>query len=86
MDPAQEVLQVGGEGIPPPASPPLALHVFHPPRSSDLEEFFYDPFPDNGTGDFAAACIFFIEHGHTVVVHDCPDWASFQRLFSGATL
>jgi hypothetical protein len=86
MDHAQDVLQVGGEGIPPPAGTPLVLHVFPPPGFSDLEEFLYDPFPNNVAGDFAAACIFVIEHGHTIVVNNCLNPALFQRLFLGAML
>ena len=86
MDPAQAALQVGGEGIPPPAGAPLVLHVFPPPGFSNPEDFFYDPFLNNVEGDFAAACVFFIKHGHTVVVHNCPDPALFQWLFLGTTL
>jgi hypothetical protein len=90
MDPAQAVLQVGGQGNPPPISPPagapLILQVFPPPGSSDPEEFFYDPFANNVAGDFAAACVFFVKNGHNVVVHGCPDLDLFQQLFPGATL
>ncbi len=90
MDPAQVVLQVGGQGIPPPVGPPagapLVLQVFPPPGSSDPEEFLYNPFANNVAGDFAAACVFFVKNGHNVVAHGCPDPDSFQQLFPGTTL
>jgi len=38
------------------------------------------------SGDFAAACAFFINNGHVVVFHDCPDTISFQALYPSGTI
>jgi len=46
-----------------------------------MDEFFYDPYANLEYDDFAAACVFFIHHGHVVVFHDCPDAIAFQELF-----
>ncbi len=60
---------------------PLILQVSPLPGSLDPEEFYYDPFSDAASGNFAAARAFFIFHGHTVVYHKCPDTSAFQELF-----
>ncbi len=65
---------------------PLILQVSPLPGSLDPEEFYYDPFSDAASGDFAAAWAFFIFHGHTVVYHECPDTSAFQELFPSAKI
>jgi hypothetical protein len=70
------------EGGDPEVAPPhvvlLVLQVSPLPGSSDQEEYIYDASPDNRHGSFAAAHAFFSAQGHTVVVHECPDIATFQ--------
>ncbi len=56
---------------------PLVLQVSPLPRASDPDKFFYDPFANIKSGDFAAARAFFIHNGHTVVYHECPDAIAF---------
>jgi hypothetical protein len=53
---------------------------------SDQDEFYYDPFADLESSDFAAARAFFLHHGHVVVFHDCPDAIVFQELFPRASI
>jgi hypothetical protein len=65
---------------------PLVLQVSPLPGASDPDEFFYDPFANVKSDDFAAARAFFIHHGHTVVYHDCPDVIAFQELFPLVTI
>ena len=60
---------------------PLVLHVSPLDNSPGQDEFFYDPFTRVDSGDFAAARTFFINNGHVVVFHDCPDTMSFQELY-----
>jgi hypothetical protein len=64
----------------------LVLQVSSLPGTSDQEKFYYDPFANIKTGDFAAAHAFFIHHGHTVVYHECPNTISFQELFPLASI
>ena len=54
--------------------------------SSEQDEFYYDPFADLEFSDFAAARAFFVQHGHVVVFHDCPDALAFQELFPQAAI
>ena len=54
--------------------------------SLDQDEFYYDPFADLESSDFAAARAFFLHHGHVVVFHDCPDAIAFQELFPRASI
>jgi hypothetical protein len=65
---------------------PLVLQVSPLPGASDPDKFFYNPFANIKSGDFAAACAFFIHNGHTVVYHECPDAIAFQELFPLATI
>ena len=65
---------------------PLILQVSPLPGSLDPEEFYYDPFADAASGNYAAARAFFIFHGHTVVYHKCPDTSAFQELFPSAKI
>ncbi len=65
---------------------PLVLQVSPLPGSSDADKFFYNPFTNVESGDFAAARAFFIHHGHTVVYQDCPDVIAFQEFFRLATI
>ena len=66
---------------------PLVLQVSPlDAESSGADEFFYDPFADLETGDFAAARAFFARHGHVVVFHECPDTMAFQAMFPMATI
>ena len=60
---------------------PLVLQVspLGSSPSPGQDKFFYDPFADLESGDFAAARAFFIHHGH-VVFHDCLDAIAFQNL------
>ena len=60
------------------------LHLTIPPASQD--EFFYDPFASVDSGDFAATRAFFINNGHVVVFHYCPDAMSFQALYPSVTI
>jgi hypothetical protein len=64
----------------------LVLQVSSLPGTSNQDEFYYDPFANIETGDFVAACAFFIHHGHTVVYHECPNAISFQELFPSASI
>jgi hypothetical protein len=65
---------------------PLVLQVSPLDNSSGQDEFFYDPFASVDSGDFAAARAFFINNGHVVIFHDCPDAMSFQELYPLATI
>jgi hypothetical protein len=65
---------------------PLVLQVSPLPGASNPDEFFYNPFANIESGDFAAACVFFIHNGHTVVYHKCLDAIAFQELFPLATI
>jgi hypothetical protein len=65
---------------------PLVLQVSPLPGASNPDKFFYDPFANIESSDFAAARAFFIHHGHTIVYHDCPDAIAFQELFPSATI
>jgi hypothetical protein len=65
---------------------PLVLQVSPLPKASDPDEFFYDPFANVESGDFAAARAFFIHNNHTDVYHKCPDTIAFQELFPLATI
>ena len=40
--------------------------------STDREEYFYEAFPNDPNGPFAAAHAFFLAMGHVVIVHGCP--------------
>jgi hypothetical protein len=64
----------------------LVLQVSPLHGTSNQDEFYYDPFANIETGDFAAAHAFFIHQGHTVIYHECPDVISFQELFSLASI
>lgn len=55
-------------------------------ESSEQDEFYYDPFADLDSSDFAAARAFFVHNGHVVVFHDCPDAIAFQELFPRASI
>jgi hypothetical protein len=57
---------------------PLFLRISSLPGSSNLDEFFYDPYATLESCNFAAARAFFIHHGHVIVYHDCPDAMAFQ--------
>jgi hypothetical protein len=65
---------------------PLVLQVSPLPRASNPDEFFYNPFANIESGDFAAACAFYIHNGHTIVYHECPDAIAFKELFPSATI
>ena len=65
---------------------PLVLQVSPLDNCPGQDEFFYDPFASVESGDFAAARAFFINYGHVVVFHDCPDAMSFQALYPLATI
>ena len=65
---------------------PLVLQVSPLDDSPGQDEFFSDPFASVNSGDFAAARAFFINNGHVVVFHDCPDAMSFQELYPSATI
>ncbi len=58
----------------------LFLQISSLPGSSNLDEFFYDPYATLESCNFAAARAFFIHHGPVVVYHDCPDAMAFQEL------
>jgi hypothetical protein len=64
----------------------LVLQVSPLPGASNPDKFFYNPFTNVESGDFAAARAFFIHHGHTVVYHDCPDAIAFQESSPLATI
>ncbi len=64
----------------------LILQVSPLPGTSNQDKFYYDPFANIKTSDFAAARAFFIHHGHTVVYHECPNAISFQELFPSASI
>jgi hypothetical protein len=68
----------GPRNIAPTPVVPLVLQVSPLLGSSDWEEFFYDPSPDDGHGPIAAARKFFSGQGHEVIVHACPDITTFQ--------
>jgi len=55
-------------------------------ESSEQDEFYYDPFADLDSSDFAAARAFFLHNGHAVIFHDCPDAIAFQELFLRASI
>jgi hypothetical protein len=59
---------------------PLVLQVSPLPGSSDREDFFYNPSPDNCHGPIAAAHEFFLVQGHVVIIHTCPDFTAFQAV------
>ena len=65
---------------------PLVLQVSPLDNSSGQDEFFYDPFASVDSGDFVAARAFFINNGHVIIFHDCPDAMSFQELYPLATI
>ncbi len=65
---------------------PLVLQVSPLPGASNPDEFFYDPFANVESGDFAAAHAFFFHNGHTIVYHKCPDAIAIQELFPLATI
>ena len=71
-----------GEGV------ALVLQVspLDPSSSPGQDEFFYDPFADVESGDFAAARAFFVHHGHAVIFHECPDAIAFQNIFPQAVI
>ena len=80
------MLSVNGRP-PPPALVPYVLQVSPvDAESSGQDEFYYDPFADLESSDFAAARAFFHHHGHVVVFHECPDAIAFQQLFSQAEI
>ncbi len=64
----------------------LFLQISSLPGSSNLDELFYDPYATLESCNFAAACAFFIHHGHIVVYHDCPDAMAFQELYPSANI
>ncbi len=68
----------GMHGIAPPPVIPLVLQVSPLPSSSDREEFFYDPSPDDCHGPIAVAREFFLVQSYVVIIHTCPDIAAFQ--------
>jgi hypothetical protein len=49
------------------------------PGASGPDKFFYDPFANVESSDFAAARAFFIHNGHTIVYHECPDAIAFKN-------
>ena len=65
---------------------PLVLHVFPLPGSSDLEEFLYDPLPYGLNDVFATARAVFLDNGHHLFVHECPDIVAFQVSYPGISL
>ncbi len=65
---------------------PLVLQISSLPRSSDQDEFFYNPYASLESGNFAAARAFFIHHAHVVVYHDCSDAMAFQDLYPSAII
>jgi hypothetical protein len=70
----------------PPPSVPLILQVSPLDGSSDLDKFFYNPFANIKSSNFAMARAFFIHHGHVVVFHKCPYASAFQGLFPLANI
>ena len=48
---------------------------------TEQDEFYYDPFADLDSSDFAVARAFFLHNGHVVVFHNCPAVIAFQELF-----
>jgi hypothetical protein len=64
----------------------FVLQVSPLPGTSDQDKFYYDPFANIKTCDFAVAHAFFIHHGHTLVYQECPDGISFQELFPLASI
>ncbi len=70
----------GMHDIASPTVVPLVLQVSPLPGSSNWEEFFYDPSPDNCHGPIAAARKFFLVQGHVVIIHTCPDSTTFQAV------
>jgi hypothetical protein len=75
------------DGRPPPARVPYVLKVSPiDAESSGEDKFYYDPFADLESSDFAAARAFFLHHGHVVIFHDCPDAIAFQQLFPQAEI
>ncbi len=59
---------------------PLVLQVSPLPGSSDQEEFFYNPSPDDHHGPIAVARKFFLVQGHVVMIHTYPDFTAFQAV------
>ena len=53
-------------------------------ESSEQDEFYYDPFADLDSSNFAAARAFFLHNGHVIIFHNCPDAIAFQELFPQA--
>jgi hypothetical protein len=72
--------------VPPPHGVPLILQVSQLDGSSDPDKFFYDPFADIKSVNFAATWAFFIYHGHVVSYRDCPDAHAFQELYPLASI
>ncbi len=70
----------------PPPIVPLILRAPPPPGLSDPEEFYYDPLPDVTCGSFAAACAFFLAHGHQAMMLECPDLDAFTAASPGAVV
>jgi hypothetical protein len=65
---------------------PLVLQISSLPRSSDSDKIFYNPYASLESGNFAAARVFFIHHGHIIVYHDCLDAMAFQDLYPSANI
>jgi hypothetical protein len=65
---------------------PLVFQISSLPGSSDLDEFFYNPYATLESGNFAAARVFFIHHDHIVVHHDCLGAMAFQELYPSANI
>jgi len=55
-------------------------------ESSEQDEFYYDPFADLDSSNFAAARSFFLHNGHIIIFHDCPDAIAFHELFPRASI
>jgi len=87
IDPTNELAETG---FPPPrpATPRCLPLVVSFPWSSKFLNLTTPPARMNcvDSGDFAAACAFFINNGHVVVFHDCPDTISFQALYPSGTI
>jgi hypothetical protein len=65
---------------------PLILHVSPPPGLSDPAEFFYDLLHTVTHGSFAAACAYFLAHGHQVMTLKCLDLDAFIAALPGAVV
>jgi hypothetical protein len=59
----------------------MVLQVSALAGSTNPDEFFYEPYAILESGNFVAARVVFIAHGHTVVFHECQNVVAFQQFF-----